>query len=691
MLKYLQHITIFALTIFVISANPAIAQPPKPTLLCLSVQDDGSILANWTVENGTFTGFRLYYSLANYNPPPDPPPPIHTIDDIESTALSIRIPVDNANVEQYEVFIITYTGTQTNQSQKLKTIQPLVYQQVGSQGGVAIIEWGSMNNTTSTIYRSSDNHVTYPLLDQTSTNNYTDVIAGICNDTDLHYYIEFTNDNCTFRSMTASISDMSDKTAPDDPIFEYITIIDNLAVLHWSHSSSADLAGYQIEVYNDASGWEEHAILGIQNSFTDDLVNNPSHPFYQNPCTQVVKYVLKAVDECGNSSAGNVYDDGSIHNTLWLRLDLEAECNRKATLKWNRYNNMHPGVSSYNIYRSMNGAQADSVGTIEDNGSQEFSFTDDFLEPGVPYTYHISAVNAENDITSESCRVEVVADPELLEEFYLDYLTVHNNEYVQLSGNGSPYDIINKVAIYRSATTPDALELLTELPWKSEEMVIDESTAEVKETAYYYQLFALDECGYKMDSSIVMRSIYLQLEDMGDDRVRLNWNELEGWEGILAGYDVYRMTDGITDPDFPRFESPGSLVFNDVIDPLTTNGRITYYVEAFRNDPVTSRSNEVLVLGEAEILMPNAFRPDSENELNNIFTPFVKNVDSSNYRLVIYNRWGHIVFETNDPQLGWDGKIKGQISSSGIFAYVVTYADYNGITHSQRGAVNLLR
>ena len=684
MIKFLQRIAIFALTFFMLSGSSAIAQLPTPTLLCLSVQDDGSIEASWEVEAGTF-GFRVFYN-------PTGTPTSLSVDFLPGVSSGF-IPVTDAKTRQYDVYMVTYLGTNESSdlSQTLKTIKPLGYAQSGSEGGVAIIEWAIMNNTTSSIYRSTDGE-NFTLLGQTSINSYTDIIAGICEPTDLHYYVEFTNDNCTFRSMTVSVPGMSDKTAPEDPVFEYVTINeDGFTVLNWSHSPATDLDGYQIEVYNVASGWEEHTSLGIENSFTDNLNDPLLNPFYQNPCTQLVKYVLKAVDQCGNSSAKNVYDPGSIHNTIWLRVDLEAECNRKPTLKWNKYNNMQPVVSVYEIYRSMNGSLAGIVGTVEDNGSQEFSFTDDFLEPGELYTYHISAINAETDITSESCRVDVVANPNLLNAFDLDNVSVFNNEHIQLFANGGPPDFINKVAIYRSATTPDALERVAEVPWDSEIMVLSETTAEVNETAYYYQLFALDECGYKMDSSIIMRSIHLQLEDMGEDRVRLSWNEIEGWGDVLLGYEIFRMTDGIIDPDFPKYRPFGNLVFNDLIDPVTVNGRITYYVEAFRNDNVSSRSNEVLLQGEAEVLMPNAFRPESENEKNNVFTPLVKNVDPANYRFVIYNRWGHMVFETNDPLQGWDGRIKGQLSPSGIFAYVVTYADYNGITHSQRGAVNLLR
>ncbi len=682
MFKYIQRLAIFAVTFLVLSGNAALADPPTPKLLCLSVQDNGSILAKWEITGtGTFDGFRLYFRLSNINPPP----PFQEID-IPANEFSRIIPVNNANDEQYEVFIITYDETAIAQSQTLKTTKIDVYPQSGSNGGVAIVEWGVMNNTTSNVYRSIDG-INFTLLGQTSTNNYTNIIEGICDPTDLYYYVEFTSDNCTFRSMTSSVSEMSDNTAPEDPIFEYVTINeDGYAVLNWAPVNASDIAGYQIEVKTGFT-YEEHASTGIVNSFTDDLVGNL---YFKNPCDTIVSYVLKAVDQCGNTSAQNVYAPTSIHNTIWFRVDLETNCNRKATFTWNRYNNMNPPVSSYQIWRSQNNS-VEIVGTINVDGSgpEEFTFTDpEILKSGEQYTYHISTKSEGSDKSSSSCRVDVVPDPELLNAFDLDNVTVFNNEFIQLIGNGEPAEFINEVAIYRSNTSAVDLKPLMNSSWDSPGMIIPETSANVNDSAYYYQIVALDACGFPMDSSTIFRSIYLQLEDMGEGNVRLNWNAFEGWDDNSFDYAIFRLTDGMIDAGFPWYDT--ALVYNDV-DPGPQTGRITYYVEATRDDEVKSRSNEVLLPGEAEIALPNAFKPDSDYEINRIFLPIVKNVEPSSYLFTIYNRWGQLVFETNDPSQGWDGSRNGSISPGGIYAYLVTYSDYNGNTFQQRGAVTLLR
>lgn len=691
MYKYLNRLAILAVTFYALSFSSAMAQLPTPSLLCLSVQDDGSILANWEVEGISSNIFRVFYK------PSDSLALTFVSVDFQPNIFSDIIPVTDAKTRQYDVYMVTYDGDNeySAQSLTLKTILPMVNSLSGSNDGIAIVEWISGNNIiagNSIVYRSIDN-INFNKVGETSTNSFRDTIEGICNPTVLYYRIEFHNENCTFNSMTGfSSSSLLDNTAPKDPKFTFITINEaGFAILNWIPSNATDLAGYQIEV-NDGSGWKEHATIDITNTFTDDLTDPLLHPHYLDPCTQIVKYVLKAVDKCGNSSKVNVYDASSIHNTIWLDVDLEVNCNRKATLKWNKYNNMTPPVSSYQIWRSRNDSLPRVIRTIDANGSAEYSYTDDFLIPDELYTYHISAINGVNDMSSESCRVEVVADPELLNAFELENVTVYDNEYIQLYGNGNPIDFINKVAIYRSETTPDNFELLTTIPWNSTDVEIPETSAKVNETAYYYQLAALDACGYEIERSTVMRSIFLQLEDQGNNGVRLNWNAFEGWDENLLGYDIYRMTNDILDQGFPKIAMPGTLVFSDNIDPAATNGRITYYVEATRrHDDIRSRSNEVLLLGEAKVIMPNAFKPTSNIEKNKIFIPVARNVDNANYRFTIYNRWGQMVFETNDPAEGWDGTRNGSLSPSGIYGYLVVYSDYNGISHSQRGAVNLLK
>jgi gliding motility-associated-like protein len=68
----------------------------------------------------------------------------------------------------------------------------------------------------------------------------------------------------------------------------------------------------------------------------------------------------------------------------------------------------------------------------------------------------------------------------------------------------------------------------------------------------------------------------------------------------------------------------------------------------------------------------------------------LKPYDVSNIHLTIFNRWGVKVFETNDPNAGWDGRFKGVTQGPGIYVWFCTYTKGDRNT-KQKGTFMLLR
>lgn len=88
------------------------------------------------------------------------------------------------------------------------------------------------------------------------------------------------------------------------------------------------------------------------------------------------------------------------------------------------------------------------------------------------------------------------------------------------------------------------------------------------------------------------------------------------------------------------------------------------------------------------VYFPNAFTPNSDgkNDRFGILNAF--NVTA--YHLRIYNRWGQVVFESNNPALKWDGTINGQPQTSDVFVWQSTFKQ-NKATKNMRGTVVLVR
>jgi gliding motility-associated-like protein len=86
--------------------------------------------------------------------------------------------------------------------------------------------------------------------------------------------------------------------------------------------------------------------------------------------------------------------------------------------------------------------------------------------------------------------------------------------------------------------------------------------------------------------------------------------------------------------------------------------------------------------------VPNAFTPLSGDVNNRIF---VKGFGIAKMRFIIWNRWGQKVFETNDRNIGWDGKFNGVIQPMDVYAYTLDVEFFNGKKASRKGDITLIR
>lgn len=73
---------------------------------------------------------------------------------------------------------------------------------------------------------------------------------------------------------------------------------------------------------------------------------------------------------------------------------------------------------------------------------------------------------------------------------------------------------------------------------------------------------------------------------------------------------------------------------------------------------------------QCKFYIPNAFSPN-EDGVNDDFRIF-SNCTLETYNLKIFDRWGEFVFESNDPDVRWDGSFRGQTVNTGVFVYCLT-------------------
>ena len=180
-----------------------------------------------------------------------------------------------------------------------------------------------------------------------------------------------------------------------------------------------------------------------------------------------------------------------------------------------------------------------------------------------------------------------------------------------------------------------------------------------------------------------------------------------GNEHLEADIDVYSDTNNVfpgtevnlfaTDSsDFTYIWSDGSplssTTSNITVTPMHTT---TYYVTATdeygcqATDSITIRVLDV-VCGEPYIYVPNAFSPNGDGQ-NDVLFVYANPALVTELHFMIYDRWGELIFETDDLNKGWDGTYNGKKLDPAVFVYYLEVVCINEEKFIKKGNITLLK
>lgn len=117
----------------------------------------------------------------------------------------------------------------------------------------------------------------------------------------------------------------------------------------------------------------------------------------------------------------------------------------------------------------------------------------------------------------------------------------------------------------------------------------------------------------------------------------------------------------------------------------------TYIVTLIATDQLGCKdtvAKPITIAPEYYIYVPNAFTPDG-NRVNNFFSASTVNIAS--LEVLIFNRWGEKVFESDDVDFKWDGSYKDEKVQDNVYVYKIKYKTTSGIEDTLVGHVVLLR
>jgi gliding motility-associated-like protein len=98
----------------------------------------------------------------------------------------------------------------------------------------------------------------------------------------------------------------------------------------------------------------------------------------------------------------------------------------------------------------------------------------------------------------------------------------------------------------------------------------------------------------------------------------------------------------------------------------------------------------LLVRDQTTIYVPNSFTPDG-SEFNETF--MAKGTSMNAFHMTIYNRWGQVIFESNDINVGWDGTMGANAAKCpmGMYIYRISIVDANQMRRDLTGHLTLIR
>ncbi|MBK8228381.1 MAG: gliding motility-associated C-terminal domain-containing protein [Flavobacteriales bacterium] len=89
--------------------------------------------------------------------------------------------------------------------------------------------------------------------------------------------------------------------------------------------------------------------------------------------------------------------------------------------------------------------------------------------------------------------------------------------------------------------------------------------------------------------------------------------------------------------------------------------------------------------------MPNTFTPDGDG-INDVFLPSLDGFAVREYNLTIWNRWGEMIFETDDEAEAWDGSLGEAPVQDGVYIWQIELHAKNFVGRKRmRGHVTVLR
>lgn len=487
---------------------------------------------------------------------------------------------------------------------------------------------------------------------------------------------------------TAGVSLNSDTLDMEDPITPEIlnvTVVGGTCLISWAPSPSPETFGYWI--YNTNAGSPQL----IDSIFVDDVMIDPSAPFYEDvlstPGDGPEEYALSTFDAC--FEGGLITSEDMRHKTIHMTYEFDS-CVNNIKIFWTAYQ----GWDTQEFRLFKNGDPTPVATLAPDEFSYEYDLTP---ADGGTLTFSVLAESTDGINSSRSNEVSIDVQLATLPGYiHFKNLSVIGENQIQLAWDVDPAGYFDHLRIYRGTDSLD-MGAITDLGETENPIQIAYTDSEVltDRAPWYYYIAVENSCGVQRPTALG-KTIWLDGQDNLNLTNGLFWNEFEMANATVQEYRVVRI-DGDVETELGVVASGSPLTFtDDVSDILPESGQYCYRIDGIFDCEVpgfplvtdSTSSNNFCISQTSRIYVPNAFTPEG---VNSEFKPVFVYPNDDNYKMVIMNRWGEKVFETTEPEVGWDGRIGGDLAQQGVYAYYIEMESFNGFILQRKGTLLLIR
>jgi gliding motility-associated-like protein len=653
------------------------SQVSAPKLRCVSVSSPTSAVLSWIIPadpSNLFTQYQIWSSPTQagvYTM-------VGTVNAYNQTTFT-HAP-SNAGLQSQYYYVKTISGANTSvPSDTLRSIY--INLSGGNVNGIASLNWNAIktpilptSSPTYTVSKESPAGI-WTTIYSGNKLNYKDTIflCKIFN----NYKVEISDSYGCVSQSNINGDTCYNIQAPNRLILDSVSVNSaGQSVIGWPPSSALDVNSYII--YHSSGGFLTaiDTIYGYNNTsftFTAATANSSSQG-----------YCVAALDSCGNYSIPSLQINSMFLSTTY---DL---CSRTANLTWTAYTDLPKGVLKYDIYCSVSGGTFTKIGS---SGSTTFSHVG--LNPGVLYCYFIRVRNSDLSISASSNQQCFTASglpgPTYV---YINSVSVNTtNKQVEISfsvDNINPYKGCN---IFKSI---DGVTF-TKIAFTASTTVTPQSYIDTEvrtiEKNYYYKIQVADNCDNPGVVSNVSKTILLHVSNDSKNIFynTLTWDDYTTWLGGVQSFNIYRAVNGVFDPIPVTNVLIGTRTYvDDVQDFVSDQGKFSYYVEAIEGPgnihgfKDAAKSNPADAYVEVNVFVPNAFSPKG---INNIWLPIAQYVEKTDYKVMVFNRWGDKIFETHSDTEGWTGNA----ATDEVYVYLIEYKNARGEYIQLKGHVNIIR